>query len=93
MSEQLKVVQPFRSPGEYTCYLAGVKAAADALGYAVDSEAWGGGLPCDLTLYPKPAEAAKDIYETEADNAEIPDAAAEEDSEGAETDSESVSPA
>jgi hypothetical protein len=51
MQNKKKIAQPFRNPNEYSCYLEGVKAAAKALGYKVDSLAWGGGIPTDLTLY------------------------------------------
>jgi len=51
MKDKKKIAQPFRNPSEYSCYLEGVKAAAEALGYKVDSLVWGGGIPNDLTLY------------------------------------------
>ena len=51
MKDKKKIQQPFRNPNEYSCYLEGVKAAAEALGYKVDSLTWGGGIPNDLTLY------------------------------------------
>ena len=51
MKDKKKIQQPFRNPNEYSCYLEGVKAAAEAFGYKVDSLAWGGGIPNDLTLY------------------------------------------
>ncbi len=47
----MKIVQPFRNPNEYSCYLEGVKAIAELFGYMVDSAAFGGGIPTDLTLY------------------------------------------
>ncbi len=47
----MKVAQPFRNPGEYAAYLEGVKATAALFGLKVDSQAWGGGIPTDLTLY------------------------------------------
>ena len=51
MKDKKKIVQPFRNPNEYSCYLEGVKAAAEAFGYKVDALSWGGGIPNDLTLY------------------------------------------
>lgn len=47
----MKVPQPYRNPGEYAAYLDGVKACAALFGLKVDSQAWGGGIPTDLTLY------------------------------------------
>ena len=47
-----KIPQPYRSPGDFACYLKGVTEAAKRFGFAVDSAAWGGGsVPIDLTLY------------------------------------------
>ena len=43
MKDKKKIQQPFRNPNEYSCYLEGVKAAAGALGYKVDSLTWGAG--------------------------------------------------
>ena len=84
MKDKKTIAQPFRNPTEYHCYLDGVKAAAEALGYLVDSAAWGGGIPTDLTLYvledkPAPVVVAEvDVYEQEAQKAdttvELPDA-------------------
>jgi hypothetical protein len=84
----MKIAQPYRSPSEYVAYLKGATAAANAFGHDVDSDSWGGGIPNDLTLTPQkimggpPEEPVPDVYEQEAENAEIPDAATEPDSEG-----------
>jgi len=64
MKDKKKIAQPFRNPNEYSCYLEGVKAAAEALGYKVDSLAWGGGIPSDLTLY-KPEEKPEPVVAVE----------------------------
>lgn len=84
----IKIAQPYRCPGEYSAYKQGAEAAAEALGYRVDAESWGGGIPQELTLYQPSAEAATDVYEAEAENAEVPDPEPFADSEGAEADSE-----
>lgn len=77
----MKVVQPFRNPSEYQCFLEGVKRTAELFGYKVDSLAWGGGLPIDLTLF-KPEETPEPVVVVEipapeevhayADGEEIP---------------------
>lgn len=78
-------------------YLKGATAAANALGYDVDSKSWGGGIPTDLTLGPQQIMGGQapqpDVYEQEAENAEIPNAATEPDSEGSSPDGEPGSPA
>lgn len=85
----MKIAQPYRSPSEYMAYLKGATAAANALGFAVDSEAWGGGIPTDLTLNPQKIMGGQpDVYDQEAENAEIPDAATEPNSEGSSPDGE-----
>lgn len=78
MSDRYKINQPYRNPSEFKAYLDGVKATVEALRpeLSVDAEAWGGGIPIDLTIYKKaePAAApqtalpkdAPDVYETEA---------------------------
>lgn len=91
----MKIAQPYRSPGEFQAYLKGVIEAAKAFGYDVDAESWGGGIPNDLTLVagagvPKQFD---DVYDQEAENAEIPDAATEPNSEGSSPDGEPGSPA
>ena len=48
----MKVIQPFRSPGEYACFLSGVTACAQQFGHKVDAVSWGGGIPTELTLVP-----------------------------------------
>lgn len=90
----MKIAQPYRSPGEFMAYLKGATAAANALGYDVDSKSWGGGIPNDLTLNPQEIMGGQpDVYDQEAENAEIPDAATEPNSEGASPDGEPGSPA
>ena len=59
-SAKLKVIQPFRNPSEYQCFLEGVKRAAELFGYKVDSRAWGDGIPIDLTLY-QPEEVPEPV--------------------------------
>ena len=78
MADKKTIAQPFRNPSEYTAYLEGAKAAAEALGYKVDSAAWGGGIPIDLTLYvpedkPEPVVVVE-IDENEEEDAAEPDA-------------------
>jgi hypothetical protein len=92
----MKIEQPYRSPSEYMAYLKGATAAANALGHDVDSKSWGGGIPIDLTLEPQQIMGGKpeeqpDLYEQEAENAEIPNAATEPDSEGSSSNGESGS--
>lgn len=87
----MKVNQPYRSPGEYQPYLAGVKATAALFGYSVDAESWGGGLPKDLTLLAEDMVPTPPVTEPEAASAPIADATTEPDSAWPETDSESVS--
>jgi len=60
----MKVNQPFRNPSEYTCFLEGVKRTAELFGYKVDTLAWGGGLPIDLTLY-KPEDRPEPVVVVE----------------------------
>lgn len=55
-----KVLQPFRNNSDYQCYLAGVTACAKVFGFKVDSMAWGGGLPIDLTLW-KPEDKPEPV--------------------------------
>jgi len=74
----MKIPVTYRSPGEYTAWLAGVTAAAEALHYNVDAQAWGGGIPNEVTITSKfaPEEEAPpttalpqdepDIFEQEA---------------------------
>ena len=90
----MKIAQPYRSPGEFRAYLEGATAAANAFGYDVDSESWGGGIPIDLTLVPGPGvpKQSDDVYDQEAENAEIPDAATEPNSEGSSPDGEQSAP-
>ncbi len=57
----MKIPVTYRSPGEYTAWLAGVKAVAELLGCEVDAFAWGGGIPNEVTLTVK-AEV-KELYE------------------------------
>lgn len=59
-----KVMQPYRSPGEADCYIKGVQAAAECFGYRVDSMAFGGGIPIDLTLY-EPSEVKTKVVEVD----------------------------
>jgi len=61
-----KVIQPFRNPSEYTCFLEGVKRTAELFGLKVDSRAWGGGIPIDLTLY-TPEEKPAPVVTVEID--------------------------
>ena len=87
MSDRYKLPQPYRNPGDFKAYLDGVKATVEVLrpGFSVDADAWGGGIPIDLTIYKKPEPApelqfAKDVYEAEAETADTgdaPDAAAD----------------
>ena len=92
----MKIAQPYRCPSEFDAYLKGATAVANALHYDVDAKAWGGGIPTDLTLTSQfapddqdgPDEVPQDVYEQEAENAEIPDAATEPDSEGPSSNSE-----
>lgn len=72
----MKVVQPFRNPGQYGCFLLGVQATAEVFGYKVDALAWGGGIPTDLTLYkpedkPEPV-VTTDVYAAGEETAELP---------------------
>jgi hypothetical protein len=60
----MKVVQPFRNPTDFNCFLEGVKRTAELFGFKVDSTAWGGGLPIDLTLY-KPEEKPEPVVTVE----------------------------
>jgi hypothetical protein len=46
----MKIPNPYRSPGEYTAWLAGVKAMAAATGFDVDADSWGGGIPNEVTV-------------------------------------------
>lgn len=80
MSDRYKIQQPYRNPSEFKAYTDGVAAAVKALRpeLSVDAEAWGGGIPIDLTIYkkaePQPVTALpKDVYEAEAKNAKIGD--------------------
>lgn len=62
MTEKMKVIQPFRSPGDYAAFLEGVKCTAALFGLKVDCVAWGGGIPTELTLYeakPEPVVTAE----------------------------------
>lgn len=94
MSDRYKVDQPYRNPGEFQAYLDGVKATVEAMRpeLSVDADAWGGGIPTDLTIYkkaepePEPLvvtalpKDAPDVYAAEAETADIgdaPDAAAD----------------
>lgn len=60
----MKVLQPYRSPGEADCFIKGVMACADLFGHKVDSTAFGGGVPVDLTLY-KPEEVKRKVVEVD----------------------------
>lgn len=60
----MKVCQPFRNASEYTCFLEGVKRTAELFGYKVDSLAWGGGIPIDLTLF-KPEDKPEPVVTVE----------------------------
>ena len=82
--EAFRIGVRHRSPGEYTCWLDGVRTLADLLGYHVDAAAWGGGIPNFVTVTPVPAAEAPpepvnpDIYERaaeEADNGAVEDIA------------------
>ena len=88
----MKIAQPYRSPSEYQAYLKGVTAVAEALGFSVDAKAWGGGIPTELDLEDALKSAPPDVYEQEAENAEIPDAATEPDSEGPSPNGEQSAP-
>jgi len=67
----MKVIQPFRNPSDYNCFLEGVKRTAELFGYKVDSRAWGDGIPIDLTLY-KPKEKPEPVVVTVQDVFEKP---------------------
>ncbi len=84
----MKIAQPYRSPGEYQAYLKGVTAVAEAFGFSVDAKSWGGGIPTELDLEDALKGAPQDVYDQETANAEIPDAAAQPDSEGPSSNSE-----
>jgi hypothetical protein len=58
--QRMKIIQPFRNPSEYQCFLEGVKRTADLFGMKVDSRAWGDGIPIDLTLY-QPEEVPEPV--------------------------------
>lgn len=69
----VKISQPCRNPGEFACYLAGVKAAVDALAPEnyVDALAFGGGIPTELTITTKPEPVVTaEIEPEESDDAE-----------------------
>lgn len=59
-----KIPQPYRAVGEADAYIKGAKAAAEALGFHVDSKAWGGGVPMDLTLY-EPSDVKPKVVEVD----------------------------
>ncbi len=71
----MKIPVTYRSPGEYTAWLAGVTAAAEATGFKVDAQAWGGGIPHEVTLTsavePETAlpQDEPDIFQREAEAA------------------------
>lgn len=46
----MKIPVTYRSQGEYTAWLAGVTAVAEAVGLEVDAMSWGGGIPNEVTL-------------------------------------------
>ncbi len=62
--QRMKVIQPFRNPSEYTCFLEGVKRTAELFGLKVDSRAWGDGIPIDLTLF-RPEEKPEPVVTIE----------------------------
>jgi hypothetical protein len=63
----MKVIQPFRNPGEYACFLEGVKRTAELFGLKVDSRAWGDGIPIDLTLYEPKEDDPEPVVTVEVD--------------------------
>ena len=46
---KIKVLQPYRSPGEFACFIEGVRRTADALGYGI-SFGSDGGIPSEVKL-------------------------------------------
>ncbi len=63
----MRVIQPFRNPGDYACFRSGVEACAALFGHKVDAQSWGGGLPGDLTLVP----IEPDVYESESQKVDV----------------------